>query len=168
MLRLTALALAALLVTGCVAKRQAEEREAMLFNISHKFNVAYDPYGLKDPFKYECHDRIRSDIISRYARPNAWDVYKELALMEKATHAYAKRVGYQLADPEDPEVIPSNVHTAFFMTEYIGEDFVGVGTTRQYVCTFERNPTGTYLMSVASSEGFKRAMNLPDTRPSAW
>lgn len=161
------LLLSALVLSGCALK-QAKEREAMLRNLYTQQGVAHSPYGLDEGIKRQCHERIQRSIISTYRYPDSWEMYKELAPMEKATHQYALRTGYTLPDPEKPEEPYSTEHTVFYMTEYLGEDFVGTGTSRRYVCSVRRDAQGLHLDAVASSEGFRRRMNLPDDQPPAW
>lgn len=164
-LLLTCIAIAA---NGCVAKRQAEEREAMIRRIFDHQGVMHRPYALDESIKRECHTRIRNDIIAYYTYPDTWELFKELAPMEKATYEYARRTGYTMPDPEKPEEPYSTDHTVFYMTEYLGQDFVGNGTNRHYVCTVRADVTGLHLEAVSSLEGFRRTMNLPSTEPAAW
>lgn len=147
--------------SGCVAKREAEEREALLTYLYQAVGVATDPYGLAPEIKRQCHDAIRYDIISRYQYPESWEMLKDLTPMEKATHEYALKTGLNTLEPIAPE-------TVFFMTEYGGYDFVGHNTRKQYVCSVERVHDVLQLKAVASREGFKRRTALSDTPPAAW
>lgn len=161
------LLLACIAVSGCALK-QAKEREAMLRHLYAQQGVAEKPYALDAEIKHQCHTRIQRDIIAAYRYPDSWTPFKELAPMEKATHQYALRTQYRLPDGDNAEKPHSTEHTIFYMAEYLGEDFVGSGTSRRYVCTVRKDEDGLHLDAVASDEGFKRAMNLPIVPPSAW
>lgn len=166
-LRFLILLVSVVALSGCALK-QAKEREAMLRHLYAEQGVAHSPFDLDDAIKRQCHERIQRSIISGYRYPDTWELYKQLAPMEKATHQYALRTRYTLPDPEKPEEPYSTEHTIFYMTEYLGEDFVGTGTSRRYVCTVRSDGQGLHLDTVATDQGFVRVMNLPDTQPSAW
>lgn len=167
-MRIILLAVMVTIVLGGCAKMQADEREAMLRRIYDHQGVMHKPYALADRIKQECHRRIRGEIIALYAKPETWDLFKELAPMDKATHAYALRTGYTMPDEDEPEQPYSTEHTAFYMTEYLGQDFIGNGTARHYVCTVKADTAGLRIDAVSSLEGFRRVMNLPTDEPAAW
>lgn len=167
-MRIILLAAMLTIALGGCAKMQADKREAMLRRMYDHHGVMHKPYALDDRIKQECHSRIRSEIIVHYTHPESWDAFKELAPMEKATHAYALQTGYTMPDEGKPEEPYSTEHTVFYMTKYLGEDFVGNGTDRRYVCTVKADTGGLHLEAVSTIEGFRRVMNLPVAEPAAW